>query len=193
MTNEQIDSAPADSYSENEWNPLVNYFWDRYKKRYFDPIEILQKHANPQIRNNCGFLITTIDCVLIETLEQYYSGTDASKGNNTDPFLSFFQRADQYKSVIQDRKDAGIFVGFVRSGLLHQAKTKKASVINKNIKTPILDWIDDSDKLKGLKLNRDKFHTSVYEEYEKLIQKLKINGNSVLRKNFKQKLKTIIE
>src|ERR1035437_9002575 len=141
MTKEQINKAPAENFAKEEWNPLVDYFWDRYNKRYFDQIEILQNHPDFEIRNNCGYLIATIDCILIETLQQYYSGTDESEGKNQDPFLLFFQRASAFKKVIADRGDAGKFAGLIRSGLLHQSKTKKASVINKNSKTPILGWI----------------------------------------------------
>ena len=80
MTLEQINKAPIEKYSDEEWKPLIDFFWDRYNKRYFDQIKYLQNSNNKNIRNNCGFLIATIDCILIETLEQYYSGKDESEG-----------------------------------------------------------------------------------------------------------------
>jgi len=149
MKKEEINEISIDKYDEKSWEPLITFFWNRYNKRYFFPIKILQDHDDFEIRNNCGFLIATIDCILIETLEQYYSGQDESTGKNHDPFYSFFKRSEAFKGVIQSDKDAGKFASLVRSGLLHQSKTKKASVINKRKSTPIIGWIDSSDKSKG--------------------------------------------
>ena len=131
MTVEQINKVPSDIFVQKIWQPLIDFFWTRYNKRYFDQITILQNHVEYEIRNNCGFLIATIDCILIETLEQYYSGTDESNGNKLhDPFYEFFNRVDEFKNVIKENGDAGKFAGLIRSGLLHQSKTKKASIIN---------------------------------------------------------------
>jgi hypothetical protein len=193
MTVQEISNAPVDKYSVKEWKPLIDFFWDRYNKRYFDPIKILQKNSNKDIRNNCGFLVATIDCILIETLEQYYSGKDESEGSSHEPFYNFFKRSDAFKIVIKDEKDAGKFAGLIRSGLLHQSKTKKASIINKKATTPILDWVDNKEKNKGFKLNRDKFHNAVFNEYKLLVGKIKEDGNSELRKKFKSKLTTLVE
>lgn len=189
----QINKASEDKFTEEEWVPLINFFWHRYNKRYFDPIECLQNHSKFDIRNNCGFLIATIDCILIETLEQYYAGKDESEGKNYDPFLLFFKRANAFKNIISDKGDAGKFAGLIRSGLLHQSKTKKASIINKKSSTPILGWIDVNNKDKGFKLSRDKFHKCVHAEYKILIEELKKEKNSDLRRKFKNKLSTILE
>jgi len=134
MTIKQINDTPHDKFSEDDWLPLINYFWDRYNKRYFNQLDYLINHEDFEIRNNCGFLVATIDCILIETLEQFYSGKDESEGKNHDPFLLFFQRSHAFKNVIQEEKDAGKFAGLIRSGLLHQSKTKKASIINKKVR-----------------------------------------------------------
>jgi hypothetical protein len=193
MTIKEIDNAITDEFNDHCWEPLINFFWERYNKRYFNPIKCLQTHENFDIRNNCGFIIATIDCILIETLEQYYGGSDESKGKNHEPFLSFFQRSKAFKGIISDPADAGKFAGLIRSGLLHQSKTKKASIINKQGSTPILDWIDSNNKNKGFKINRDKFHKAVFAEYENLIENLKKKENIALRGKFKTKLKTLLE
>jgi hypothetical protein len=192
MTKEKIDKIPTDNYEEVTWEPLIDFFWNRYNKRYFNPIKVLQDHYDFDIRNNCGFLIATIDCILIETLEQYYSGEDESTGKNHDPFYCFFKRSEAFKNVIKSDKDAGRFAGLVRNGLLHQSKTKKASVINKRRSTPIIGWINSSDKSKGFEINRDLFHSNVVCEYHKLIENLKIPENNDLRVKFKSKILTLI-
>ena len=194
MTLQEIEQISHDNFSEVEWKPLIDFFWIRYNKRFFDQIKVLQYHTDYEIRNNCGFLMATIDCILIETLEQYYSGKDESDGNKLhDPFYEFFKRVLAFNDVIKENGDAGRFAGLIRSGLLHQSKTKKGSIINKQSDTPILDWIDSNNKSQGFKLNRDKFHEVVYNEYKLLIDKLKIPDNSELRNRFKSKLKTLVD
>ncbi len=194
ITKEQINNVATDSFCYPEWKPLIDFFWDRYNKRYFNQIECLQYNSDFELRNNCGFLIATIDCILIETLEQYYSGKDETKKGETDKaFLSFFQRSEAFEEIVKDKEDAGKFAGLIRSGLLHQSKAKQASIINKKSLTPILDWIDKDDKNKGFQLNRDKFHKSVLDEYRNLVEKLKKAENSELRERFKSKLLTLIE
>lgn len=193
LSKEEIESVSTKDYDEESWKPLIDFFWTRYNRRYFLPIKALQNHTDFEIRNNCGFLIASIDCILIETLEQYYVGQDESLGKLHDPFFSFFKRSQAFKEVIENDKDAGKFAGLVRSGLLHQSKTKKASVINKKNSTPIIGWIDSNDKNQGFEINRDLFHSNVLEEYKNFIKKLKSSENVELREKFIAKLKSLIE
>lgn len=192
MKKEQIENISSKKFNAKEWNPLIKYFWDRYNKRYFNQIEILQNHKEFEIRNNCGFLIVSIDCILIETLEQYYGGSDESIGKSHHPFLLFFNRASAFKKIIKNKEDAGKFAGLIRSGLLHQSKTKKESIINKKSKTPIIGWIDVDDKSKGFEINRDKFHKSVKSEFKNLINEIKKVENVELRNRFKDKISSIV-
>jgi hypothetical protein len=192
ITTALLKSIRTDIYRDEEWKPLVEFFWKRYDQRYFQPIIALQKHTKFEIRNNCGFIITTIDCVLIETLEQYYAGKDETKGHTHDAFLSFFKRSKIFGEVIKDSKEAGVFAGLIRSGLLHQSKTKKSSTINKKNSTPILEWVDSNNKSSGFILNRDKFHKAVHDQFKALIEEIKKPENHLLRGHFKSKLESIL-
>lgn len=193
MTKAEINNAPTNEFDKILWEPLINFFWDRYNNRYFYPIESLQNHPDIKISCNCGFLIATIDCVLIETLEQYYSGKNKTTGKSHNPFLLFFKRSNAFNNINLNEEDACKFFGLIRSGLIHQSETKKESKINKRSTTPILGWIDEKDKNKGFKLNRDKFHKSVKDEYIKLIEEIKKPENTDLRTKFKSKLLTLVE
>lgn len=192
MTLKDIDNAPNDSYDEALWKPLIDFFVRRYTERYFAPIKALQTHSDYKVRNNCGFLIASIDCILIETLEQYYSGTDKTQGKNHEPLLSFFLRTEEFKHLNINEQDAGKFAGYIRAALLHQSKTIASSVINKKSSTPILGWIDPLHKQHGFKINRDKFHHAVESEFYRLIEKLKSDESILLRNRFKQKMQTLI-
>ena len=127
LSKEEFEAASAQDYDEKSWKPLIDFFWNRYNKRYFLPIKALQDHNDFEIRNNCGFLVASIDCVLIETLEQYYSGKDESLGKLHDPFYSFLEYNERRNYADCDWKmdeehstnpqlALGLQVGFCTSG-----------------------------------------------------------------------------
>ena len=71
-----------------DWKLGVEIIRDRFEYRFFSPIEVLIKHTKKEIRVNSGFVIMSIDCLLIETLNQFYLGlkktNDKYNRNNPD-------------------------------------------------------------------------------------------------------------
>lgn len=187
MTRNEIQNLQIGPVS-NEWEAAFRLFEKRFDDRYFSQIKVLQ--TNPTTKHTCGFLITSIDCILIETLEQFYEGEDEIKLTNKS-YFNFFERADELKGVFKDHTDAGKFFGLVRSGLLHQAKTKQGSVINIKKDTPIIRWVNEDNKSEGFEINRNLFHECVVNQYANYIVALRQDNNEQLRKNFKKKLLTI--
>ena len=51
------------------WDKAIEIFIDRIDGRYFKQIEILEKN-----NSHSGFVIMSICCLLIETLEQFWKG-----------------------------------------------------------------------------------------------------------------------
>jgi len=192
MKKEDLDKIDIDEFIDSEMNPLIELFWQRFNNRYFNQIEILEKNSKKEIRINCGFLMTSVDCILIETLEQFYAGTDESKVSTQQVYQIFFSRDEELKKIIKNQKDAGIFAGFVRSGLLHQSKTKSETKINIKKTTPIIEWIDEKTPNKGFLINRNLFHKHVRKEFEKYIDKLKLKEEKKLREGFIKKMKTLM-
>ncbi len=189
---EDLDKIDTNDFNEFQMKPLIKLFWTRFDNRYFNQIDVLEKHSNKEIRTNCGFLMTSIDCILIETLEQFYEGTDESMNNTQKVYQNFFGRNEEFKNIIKTQQDAGKFANFVRSGLLHQSKTKNETKINIKISTPIINWIDEEDKNKGFLINRSLFHKHIKQEYVKYIEKLKLKDEKQLRNKFIKKMKTLI-
>lgn len=192
ITKEDLNKINTDEFIEDEMNPIIDLFWKRFNERYFYQIEELEKSSKKEIRTRCGFIMTSIDCILIETLEQFYAGTDESKVKTQKVYQTFFDRDENLKKVIKTQKDAGMFAGFVRSGLLHQSKTKSETKINIKKSTPILEWIDSENKTKGFLINRSLFHKHVRQEFENYINKLKSKEEKKLRKGFIDKMKTLV-
>ncbi len=191
MTREIILNLDKNNPDNKNWGKAIKYFEERFNKRYFDQLDILIHHNNNNIKYNCGFLIITIDCILIETLEQFYEGKNEIKESDLS-FYNFSKRNEKLKSLFENRKDAGIFHGIVRSGLVHQAMTKKSSIINVKKKDMTINWIDVDNKKLGFEINRNNFHNCVIEEYKKYIQILKTGKDLVVLENFKQKLLNIL-
>ena len=188
MTSKQIENLSEKQFDES-WQPAIALFWKRFNTRYFDQIDVLL--TNSKTKSTCGFLVTSIDCVLIETIEQFYLGEDETKSIDTS-YFNFFSRANSLNGIFETTKDAGKFAGLIRSGLLHQAKTKKSSIINIKKETPIIGWIDIDNKNLGFKINRNLFHKCVKQEYSNYVEQLKQPENSDLRNKFKTKMLSII-
>lgn len=55
--------------SEVDWELAVDMFRDRLKTRYLDHIDLLIS------RKTSGFAVLSLDCVLVETLQQFRKGT----------------------------------------------------------------------------------------------------------------------
>ena len=118
------------------WPKAIEIIKARIEHRYFLPLEQIIKSDEDSIKYNCGFLIMSIDCLLIETLNQFYLGiyTSDEKYNRNNPDLNFrknkhaFRDFFNYSSYFPDFKNnepvINLFYNEIRCGLLHQAQTK---------------------------------------------------------------------
>jgi len=81
---------------KDDWNRAIEIFKDRIEGRYFKQIQTLDENKDRSVGLYSGFAIMSLTCLLIETIEQFWSGNIAtSKGNtpcNKRTFLSRFWR-----------------------------------------------------------------------------------------------------
>ena len=56
--------------AEEAWHKAVDIFKDRYRGRFLEPISRIEGYTY------AGFAIMALDCLLIETLQQFYEGED---------------------------------------------------------------------------------------------------------------------
>ena len=110
----------------------TDFFLERLKLRYLEPIAILQSSGTSRGE---GFAIMAIQCSLIEFLESTaqgvnykYSRSDQDVGkfeykNSKDIFVSFLTKQKPFSEYF-DQITAQEFYVSVRCGLLHEAKTK---------------------------------------------------------------------
>ena len=175
-----------------DWQIAVDIFEDRIKGRFLKQVEVLESNSDRQIKYFSGFAIMAIDCLLIETLQQFYKGTKRTgKAQDEVMFHEFFQRTLDLSSFFDTAAKTNVFYVQIRCGILHQAQTKKKSTIHIRSGTPIAQWVDIADHSQGLSINRHKFHKALVGVYEKYVADLRSNNNLNLRRKFERKMNMI--
>jgi hypothetical protein len=184
--------------NSNDWNHAIDFFDRRFTDRYFDPIRILEQYETIERPENkkFGFVCLAIDCLLIETFQQFYQGIENSDvtgaGGSTKVFCNFLEQRDSFKSDFnrattddrgRDIKISEKFYMHFRCGILHQAEVKRGSKI-----WSVGSLIVEQDG--NLRVNRMRFHENLVKEYENYKGQIQ-NGNLELRTNFVKKMNFI--
>src|SRR5690606_16027063 len=85
------------NYSSKHWNTAVEIFEDRMNGRFFNQIRILESNNQGDSAVFAGFAIMALDCLIIETLEQFINGrVRTGIGMDEDAFYNFFQRSAKF-------------------------------------------------------------------------------------------------
>jgi hypothetical protein len=166
------------SQNENDWQKSFLIFEDRIRGRFLDIVE------NIQLQAFSGFVIMAIDCLLIETLEQFYQGVPSSVGSSQKSFTDFFSRSSVLdKAFSNDQKN--LIYDHFRNGIFHQAELKGSSRV-----LMIGSLVEPAKVGAGLVINRKKFHEQLVCEFNTYIDKLRANNpvDQYLRSKFKAKM-----
>ena len=175
-----------------DWKVAIDIFQDRIEGRFLRQVDELLANKNKGIRSFAGFVIIAIDCLLIETLEQFNRGAKRTgKDEDEKIFHDFFQRSTPLASFFNTTDKTRVFYNQIRCGILHQAQTKKKSIIHYRIGTPVLAWIDPNDISQGISLNRTKFHREVKNIFEDYLLELRKGRDLNLRRKMQRKMNFI--
>jgi hypothetical protein len=190
-------SPPAD------WDKAVSIFHDRMNGRFLAQIEALEKHQNPEILEFSGFAIVALDCLLIETLGQFYKGIEQTPNKPKSPkgqpsphaqhFIDFFLGSRHFSNQF-DAMKGKLFYEHFRCGILHQAQTKKKSRIRFDLNI-MAEYADAANPDQGLVLDRAKLHKALLDEisdYEGLLKTPQTPADDDKRKNFIKKWTYIV-
>lgn len=160
---------------EKEWLKAIDIFYDRLSSRFLKYINKIEKYKYS------GFAIMALDCLLIETLQQFSDGVPNNEGHSKRRYVKYLiDNFDEFDSDI-----AKMFYDKIRCGILHQAEVKSSSRIRIDSNLPIVKYSKDR---KGLIINRRKFHKNLLEIINNYIDELKNSENIDLRKNFRKKM-----
>jgi len=167
-------STLSDRHSK-DWPNAIRIIRSRFESRYFKQIEVLMASKEKEIKFNCGFLVMTIDCLLIETLHQFHLGlyhtNELYKNRNAQAFIDFFNNSSYFPFFNGNDEASRQFYWQIRCGLLHQAESKSQSIINIRENEMIIPN-DQTDLSKGLVINRNLFHNALVKEFEMYIKNL---------------------
>ena len=201
----KTDFKISPNYSASKWNALelskkdsigwslaIDIFEDRISGRFLKQIDELTSNQDKNVRAFSCFVIIAIDCLLIETLEQFYLGVKRTgKDKDVQMFHNFFQRSNELKQFFDTLEKSKIFYNQIRCGILHQAQTKKQSTINIKNGTPSLSWVDINDNQKGISINRNKFHKAVKAVFIQYVSDLRKGKDFNLRQKMQRKMNFI--
>lgn len=164
--------------NENDWQKSFKIFEDRIQGRFLNIVN------NILSQSFSGFVVMAIDCLLIETLEQFYQGVPSSVGSSQTFFIKFFSRSPFFDKAFTTNQKKLIYNHF-RNGIFHQAELKGSSRVLR-----VGPLIDSTNKGTGLVINRNKFHKQLVVEFNTYINKLRANTpvDQDLRLKFRSKM-----
>lgn len=168
---------------EEDWQKAIDIFRDRIESRYLRYVRQIEGD------NNAGFVIMALDCLLIETLQQFYLGEMMTPPRKSrDHFISFLTQRGFGTHFTKETAER--FYKDIRNGILHQAEVKGSSKIMVRRELPLVKQSDDK---KGIIINRRLFHMQLLNEFEEYISRLKDPEETELRKNFRKKMNYICQ
>jgi hypothetical protein len=159
-------------------------FVDRIETRFLEFIRLIER------KEPSGFVVMALDCLLIETLEQFRNGVpETPAGKSKNYFVNFLTK--QSFGSLFNQTLAERFYYQIRCGILHQAEIKGDSriVITKSV--PLVK----PSKQNGLIINRKLFHTQLVKEFNDYVSRLRKYDppDQRLRANFKKKMDCICD
>jgi hypothetical protein len=168
---------------ERDWERAVKMLEDRIEGRFFKVIRLIQPYGY------AGFAILALDCLLIETLEQFYRGTDETPGRESKAYFRNFLMRSSFKGYFTPDM-ANDFYTMIRCGILHQAEVKGSSLVLRRASAPMVANVPDSH---GLAINRVKFHKELVKVFQQYTSDLRNPANDVLRQNYRKKMNFICQ
>jgi hypothetical protein len=170
--------------AENDWQEAITIFEGRIRGRFLDVVEGIQDYEF------AGFAVMALDCLLIETLQQFYDGLHNTEPPIKDAFCRFLTQSS-FKDHF-DLERAAKFYAYIRNGILHQAEIKGSSRIQTRKSVPLVTDAPDGN---GLILNRELFHKQLVHEFEDYVIRLRKSNppDNELRFRFKAKMDAICD
>lgn len=166
--------------SEDDWKSAVVMFKDRLQTRYLEHIDSLIS------RKTSGFAVLSLDCTLVETLQQFRTGAKKTPDGKVKQYFIDFLTGTAFVQHFTE-EIAKIFYVEIRCGLLHQSEAGGASLV-KCGPLPLVALTTDN---KGIVLNVHLFHALLKEVIESYAQELLQPQSVGARAAFRKKMNFI--
>lgn len=168
--------------SESDWQIAVKIFKDRIDTRYLEHVRRIIKHRTS------GFAVLTLDCALIETLEQFRQGTEETPWGQGEEYFVSFLTGTSFKEHVS-AEQARLFYRNIRCGLLHQGEAK-SSLVKRNSTHPLISFTEDH---KGVIVNAKVFHAQLRRTIHEYLDLLRKPESTEERAAFRKKMNYICQ
>lgn len=175
------DWKRLDFSQEAGWKKAVVILDDRISGRFLKMVERIEDVEFS------GFAALALDCLLIETLQQFIEGVEVTPRNKAKEYFQRFLTSTRFGGDF-DLTSAGTFYEQFRCGILHQAEIKGSSKVWKVGKTvqPTADGM-------GLIVNHKILHAKLRCAFASYLRELRRGSDKTLRGNFKMKMDFICQ
>jgi hypothetical protein len=165
--------------TESDWRKAVRMVEDRLNARFFDAVKTIDK------QDFAGFAVLALDCLLIETLQQFREGADETPRRKGEQYFVDFLTSAPFSPHFT-KATAAKFYDHFRCGILHQAEIKSSSKVRRNgqLVAPTPDG-------NGLIINRKLFHATLRKAFAAYLRALRNHSDSQLCQNFVKKMSYI--
>jgi hypothetical protein len=170
-----------DFTSEAGWQMAVTIFEDRLETRYLEHIRALLP------RKTSGFVVLTLDCALIETLEQFRLGVPKTPYRQGRKYFITFLTTTLFSEHF-DEKSAGLFYKTIRCGLLHQTEAGETSRVKRGPQLPVVAYTSDHS---GVVINTKRFHDLLEKTISEYVKELRNPTADLARTAFLRKMNFI--
>ena len=170
------DWKGLDLTKSSDWRKAVRMVEDRLNARFFDAVEAIQE------QDFSGFAVLALDCLLIETLQQFKEGVAETPRRKGEEYFVNFLTAAPFATYF-DRASACTFYDHFRCGILHQAEIKGSSKVWRigALVAPTLDG-------RGLIINRKLFHSVLRKAFANYLRILRNRTEATLCDSFVRKM-----
>lgn len=167
------------------WARAVSAFERRFARRFIDPADdLLKKDKEDEVPEGRGFAVIALDCLLLESLYGYKTGSHTGPGATSEAFERTLLE-DPFEPWFRPHHRAARFGRAVRNSILHDGETRDGWIVWKA-------WTPDEGMIEALpdgstRIRRDVFHAAVKLYVGRYFTDLQQAGEVgiELRENFK--------
>jgi hypothetical protein len=163
------DWTALDKTDATHWPKAIAIVQDRLHGRFLHFADKCLKE------DYSGFVVLSIDCLLVETIQQFIEGeTDGRK--KSERCFRRFLAGPRFRSDFKPAKTRKIFYSDIRCGLLHQAEAKNKWLIRR--KQPTMLKIVGTD---GYIIDVERFHKAIQDSLDDYVTLLSKAESTDLR------------
>ena len=165
--------------SSDDWSKAARIVWDRLDGRF------LSFASNCLKQEFSGFVVLAIDCLLVETIQQFKEGITNGR-DQSGKMVKRFLCGKQFQPYFNEKARKSFYED-IRCGLLHQAEAKKKWLVRRNQRC-LLQPIAGGE---GYIIDVQRFHDGVRSSLKEYLDSITDPASSDLREKLWVKMNDI--